>query len=296
MTSFLESKFEDTFTEEMKVFRSPGVRDTRIHCTFLVLDPVRLDASIAAVRKPTVKKTGFANGNSFAGYPQSFPTSGLDEKLDLQVLRALQGKTTVIPVIAKADTVTAAHMTVIKRAVWESLKRSKLDPLEAIGIDDGYTEPLNGMNLNEYHEDTTSATQVRKRSDVSQLDSPSDSNSSFSASDFDLTKPPRLLAMNPSASSIPGKDPPPAFEIPYLPLSIIAPDIYEPDIAGRKFPWGFADPYNATHCDFLRLKEMVFMEWRGELKEATKNLWYEGWRTSRLNRFAEMADTVGQAR
>src|SRR6266487_3196980 len=35
MSSFLESKFEETFTEEMKVVRAPGVRDTHIHCTFL---------------------------------------------------------------------------------------------------------------------------------------------------------------------------------------------------------------------------------------------------------------------
>lgn len=296
MTSFLESKFEDTFTEEMKVYRSPGVRDTHIHCAFLVLDPVRLDANVAATRKTATKKTGFANGNSFAGSPQAFLVGGLDERLDMQVLRALQGKTTVIPVIAKADTITTAHMTVLKRAVWESIRRSNLDPLEALGLDDGYTEPPNGMNLNEYDEDTVVASQARKRADVSQLDSPSDSNSSFSASDFDLAKPPRPLATSSSASPIPGKYSSPPLEIPYLPLSIISPDIYEPNIAGRKFPWGFADPYNAAHCDFSRLKEMVFTEWRGELREASRNLWYEGWRTSRLNRHAEMADTVGQAR
>ncbi|RAL68289.1 hypothetical protein DID88_007020 [Monilinia fructigena] len=58
-------------------------------------------------------------------------------------------------------------------------------------------------------------------------------------------------------------------EIPYLPLSIISPDMYEPDVIGRKFPWGFADPMNVEHCDFVRLKEAVFAEWRGELREAS---------------------------
>jgi septin family protein len=71
-------------------------------------------------------------------------------------------------------------------------------------------------------------------------------------------------------------------EVPYLPLSIISPDIYEPGVIGRKFPWGFADPMDIEHCDFVRLKDAVFSEWRGELREASRELWYEGWRTSRL--------------
>ncbi|QSS64075.1 septin, cell division protein Sep4a [Histoplasma capsulatum] len=52
---------------------------------------------------------------------------------------------------------------------------------------------------------------------------------------------------------------------------------------GRKFPWGFADPYNPEHCDFIKLKDTVFGEWRGELREASREVWYERWRTSRLN-------------
>ena len=71
-------------------------------------------------------------------------------------------------------------------------------------------------------------------------------------------------------------------EVPYLPLSIISPDPYEPDVIGRKFPWGFADPYNSEHCDFVRLRESVFSEWRAELREASREQWYEGWRTNRL--------------
>jgi hypothetical protein len=73
-------------------------------------------------------------------------------------------------------------------------------------------------------------------------------------------------------------------EAPYLPLSIISPDSYDPGVTGRRFAWGFADPYNKQHCDFLRLKDSVFSEWRAELREASREVWYEGWRTSRLKR------------
>ncbi|KAK6714142.1 hypothetical protein SNK04_005098 [Fusarium graminearum] len=129
MSAFLESKFEETFAEEMKVVRSPGVQDTHIHATFLVLDPSRLDRNIASARNPAIN--GQQNGQLFSRVYGS-----LDESLELNALRTLQGKTTVIPVIAKADTITTKHMNVLKRSVWDSIKKAGLDPLEALGLDD----------------------------------------------------------------------------------------------------------------------------------------------------------------
>lgn len=296
ISSFLESKFEDTLNEEIKVFRSAGVRDTHIHCVFLLLDPARLDVNLAAARSAP-KNKALANGNSFGGPALSSPVGALEEDLDLQVFRTLQSKTTVIPVIAKADTITSAHMAHLKQAVWDSLKRSNLDPLEALSlVDDGKGEPTNGIHSQDHDEMMTNTGLEGQRSDHSQHESPSDTNSSLSASDFDLAKPPPGSGMAPSGSAPPDTTRQATFETPSLPLSIISPDLYEPDVRGRKFPWGFADPYNAAHCDFLRLKETIFVEWRGELREASRNLWYERWRTARLDRQAEMAEVVGQAR
>lgn len=279
--SFLESKFEDTFNQEMKVVRSPGARDTHIHCVFLLLDPARLDSNIAATMEQPPSNGNAKNGNSLVGPRSTSLSDALNEDLDLQILRTLQGKTTVIPVITKADTITSAHMTHLKRAVWDSLKRSNLNKLEALSSEDIDFDISNGFELNERYEDAV-GTQERKRPDPSQLDSPTDSNSSFSASDFDLTKPPTTVSASLETP-------------PYFPLSIISPDIYEPEIVGRKFPWGFADPYDPEHCDFLRLKETVFAEWRGALRDASRNIWYEGWRTSRLSRKAQRSGGMGWA-
>ncbi|MCJ1429485.1 hypothetical protein MMC29_007399 [Sticta canariensis] len=295
ISSFLESKFEDTLNEEIKVFRSAGVRDTHIHCVFLILDPARLDVNLAAARS-TPKNKALANGNSFVGPAFSSVIGALEEDLDLQVFRTLKSKTTVVPVIAKADTITSAHMAHLKQAVWDSLKRSNLDPLEVLNLDDANGEPSKGIHSQDHDEIMTNTSPEGQRSDNSQHESPSDTNSSFSASDFDLAKPPWGSGMAPSGSPKPDTTRQPTFETPDLPLSIISPDLYEPDVPGRKFPWGFADPYNATHCDFLRLKEMIFMEWRGELREASRNIWYERWRTARLDRQTETAELVGQAR
>ncbi|KAK2930016.1 hypothetical protein FoTM2_010356 [Fusarium oxysporum f. sp. vasinfectum] len=214
MSAFLESKFEETFAEEMKVVRSPGVQDTHIHATFLVLDPSRLDRNIASARNPAIN--GQQNGHLGARVLGS-----LDEDLDLQVLRTLQGKTTVIPVIAKADTITTKHMNVLKRSG---------------------------------HRESPAASPSSKRLSTSSIRRHKAQEEAKEKED----------------------------EIPFLPLSIISPDLYEPGVIGRQFPWGFADPYNEEHCDFQRLKEAVFSEWRAELREASREQWYEGWRTNRL--------------
>ena len=295
LTTFIESKFEDTFNEESKVARAPGFRDTHIHCVFLLLDPVRLDANIAANQKASEINGAKAKANSFVkGRHEPFP-SGLDENLDLNVLRGLKGKTTVVPVIAKADSITSAHMAHLKRAVWDSLEKNGLETLEALSPeDDDYSDTTSineGRNghtngFDEREEDAAKA-EEDKFSVTSVLDSPSDSSSSFSASNFDLAKPSKppkpAPARTPSSPTVPSSAP---VEPPALPLSIISPDIYEPEVVGRKFPWGFADPMNAEHCDFVKLKETVFTDWKSDLREASRELWYEGWRTSRLNKKA----------
>ena len=313
MTSFIEGKFEDTFNEESKVARAPGFLDTHIHCVFLLLDPVRLDTNISAVRKKNEVNGAKAKANSFArGRPEPTP-GGLDESLDLNVLRGLKGKTTVVPIVGKADTITSAHMAHLKRAVWESLKTNGLETLEALKSEDAEDESDTASEgdarngLDERDEDAANnagkmrhgSHEADKFSVTSVLDSPSDSNSSFSASEFDLGKPGK-----PSKTTPPRKTPSPDLIVtPDLPMSIISPDPYEPSVKGRKFPWGFADPTNAEHCDFMMLKEKVFSDWRSELREASRELWYEGWRTSRLNKkarrdgnyIASMGSVVTQA-
>ena len=296
MINFIESKFEDTFTEESKVARAPGFRDTHIHCVFMVLDPLRLDANIAIDQKAKFVNGAKAKANSFhKNRPEPSP-SGLDQNLDINVLRALKGKTTVVPIISKADTVTTAHMAHLKRAVWESLKQNGLDTLEALDKDDDdsgsdtSTEPADRANLlDERDEDSHNAANTHsngidpdKYSMTSHLDSPSSSSSSFTSADFDLAKPGKPSKAADRRTPSPDITAPPEQHL--LPLSIISPDPYEPEVVGRKFAWGFADPLDPEHCDFNKLKKIVFTEWRNDLREASRELWYEGWRTSRLNR------------
>ncbi|KAI5305278.1 hypothetical protein KEM56_004827 [Ascosphaera pollenicola] len=217
---FLEDKFENTFGEEMKVIRQPHSRDTHIHCAFLLLDPARLDENIKAA-SVDAKRMGKPGATP--------PINVLDEDLDVRALRAIAARTTVVPVISKADTITTTHMAKLKKDVANSLKFIGLDPLEQL-MDD--TE--------EGDEEEEEAAESQEAEDA-----------------------------------------------PIIPMSIMSPDedTLHPSFinpVGRYFPWGFADPYNEKHCDFLKVKEVVFEDWLSDLRIISRDVWYEKWRTQKL--------------
>jgi hypothetical protein len=299
MLSFLESKFEETFNEENKVVRSPGVRDTHIHCVFLVLDPLRLDANLAKAQKaPEAVNGRFSSVNKSYLYPPSPGANAaaiLEEDLDLQVLRTLQGKTTVIPIISKADTLTTSHMADLKGLVYNHLKQAGVETLEALeqDADDSGESDEEGAAKVPKHKKHNSKIFSEKDEDaflnddepISHLDS--DSSSAESGRDLRRASSSALGPDHAAANNGRAGDEPKAH--PYLPLSILTPSAPSmPHAAGvgqvgRHFPWGTADPYNESHCDFVRLRDLVFKEWRGVLREASREIWYEAWRESRLN-------------
>lgn len=257
MANFVESKFDDTFIEEMKVVRAPGVRDTHIHCVFFILDPARLDANINASQ-------GGSTGHE-AGRLGKAPriVGALDEDFDIQVMKALSGKTTVIPVISKADTITTAHMAFLKQKVSRSLKKAGLDPLEALSFE---AEDSDEDRLDERDEDENSS---EAESGEGSARSDDDSETIPTAS---KAKRPTVHKRQSSNMSIGD----PTLDSGYVPWSIISPDKYSLEAkdgpVGRQFPWGFADPYNLEHCDFVKLKDAVFAEWRSELREASREV------------------------
>jgi len=270
MSNFVESKFDDTFIEEMKVVRAPGVRDTHIHCVFFILDPSRLDANINATQ-------GLNNGveSSRIGKPPRI-VGALDEDFDIQAMRTLSVKTTVIPVISKADTITAAHMAFLKQKVARSLKKAGLDPLEALNFE---AEVSDDDRLDERDEDELSS-DAGSGSDAA---SPRSADSGINPTTSNMKRP---ISHRRQASNM--SIPDGSLDSGYVPWSILSPDRYSLESkdgpVGRQFPWGFADPYNPEHCDFVKLKDAVFAEWRSELREASREVFYERWRTNRLNR------------
>lgn len=256
MSNFVESKFDDTFVEEMKVVRSPGVVDSHIHCVFLILDPSRLDENINLAE---------AQNNSSEGGRISKPArivGALDEDFDIQILKTLSKQTTVIPVISKADTITTAHMAFLKQKVSKSLKKAGLDPLEALNfaVDDSDDGGFDERQEDELSSNADTGSEAGSKSDTSDVDQPKSNGKRNSH---------RRQQSNLSATD-------PSFPSGFEPWSIISPDKYSLESkdgpVGRQFPWGFADPYSPEHCDFVKVKEAVFGEWRSELREACREV------------------------
>jgi len=194
--------------------------------------------------------------------------------LDLSVLKALHGKTVVVPVISKADTCTAKHMEHLKGIVRMGLASANEDPLVSLELevdsgDESPTSTARDVGQDPFHEGAESTGDEDTFEATSASHSPRGRRTKAgrsSGSSFNGTK---------SAGITPG--------LSFIPLSVISPDSYEPDEpVGRRFPWGFADPYNEQHCDFVRLQYSVFSEWRAELREKSRENWYENWRSDRL--------------
>jgi septin family protein len=242
--AFIEAKFEETFSEERKVVRAPGVRDTHIHCVFLLLDPARLTP----------------NNHYLGKMADKTDVGGLDPDLDISVFKALHGKTIVVPVISKADTCTSKHMSHLKEIVRNGLAVAKEDPLESLDleVDDGLDTPATTPRefkrglIPDIIEPTEDGCQDRQYSDSASIGEVTNNGAGITAG------------------------------LSFIPLSVISPDSEPGEPVGRCFPWGFADPYNENHCDFTRLKYSVFSEWRAELREKSRENWYENWRSARL--------------
>lgn len=282
MITFIESKFEDTFTQEQKVSRAPGVKDSHIHCVLLLLDPVRLDSVVAS-------KQSHATSNATA---PSQPPAGLDDELNLLVMKTLVGKTTVIPVISKADSLTAPHMAFLKQSVWASIEASNLNPLEALGPEEDSQEEFD-TDSDDPSSPNPDAIADQGTDDASFLDDSSlidnlvdRSDSSIQSFNSQISASPPTTGDKPSKSSHTRQTSQTFLDQDdlYIPFSVLTPDPHAPNVKGRQFPWGVADPYDATHCDFVRLRDSVFTEWRTELRLAAREKWYENWRTSRLKR------------
>jgi len=84
-----------------------------------------------------------------------------------------------------------------------------------------------------------------------------------------------------------------------LPLSILSPDYTETsekkEVEGgnhvRNYPWGLADALNPLHCDYVKLRELIFVDWRRELRglsffefeinvDYSRQVLYEHWRSN----------------
>ncbi|EMR10752.1 hypothetical protein PNEG_00901 [Pneumocystis murina B123] len=215
---FMESKFENTFSEETKVIRSHKHIDTHIHCVLYLID-------------------------STSSY--LYNDVSLDS-LDISIIQKLSRYTTVIPVISKVDTCTKRRIGDIKLAWRKEFEKSEIKILEFLGN-------------NESHDDVSTSESTHSREKDENYD--------------DIYNLLPFGCMTPDRAQI----------IPFSAEKAMKFDI------SREYSWGKANPLDEKHCDFSKLKEMVLGEWRNEIRDFSKEVLYENWRTDRLEKLRNLS-------
>ncbi|KAH6573500.1 hypothetical protein BASA50_000969 [Batrachochytrium salamandrivorans] len=71
-----------------------------------------------------------------------------------------------------------------------------------------------------------------------------------------------------------------------IPFSVVGSDkeveLGGKKVRGRKYPWGIIEVDNETHCDFVKLRQMLIRTHMEELKENTNEVLYEHYRMQKL--------------
>lgn len=61
-------------------------------------------------------------------------------------------------------------------------------------------------------------------------------------------------------------------------------------VRGRAYPWGVIEVDNESHCDFVKLRQMLVRTHMEELREHTNDILYENYRTEKLRQMGVTQD------
>uniref|UniRef100_A0A1A9X298 Septin n=1 Tax=Glossina brevipalpis TaxID=37001 RepID=A0A1A9X298_9MUSC len=186
LVDYIDTQFESYLQEELKINRSLNdFHDSRVHaCLYFIC-----------------------------------PTGHGLKTLDLLCMKAIDTKVNIIPIIAKADTITKSDLQHFKASVMEELKKNKI-------------------NIYEYPADDEAVADVNRNM----------SN--------------------------------------YVPFAVVGSNefikIGNKQMRARQYPWGTVQIENESHCDFVKLREMLIATNMEDLREQTHTKHYELYRQRRL--------------
>ncbi|TRY54729.1 hypothetical protein DNTS_031255 [Danionella cerebrum] len=186
IVDYIDAQFENFLEEELKIKRSLfSYQDTRIHICLYFITPT---------------------GHSL-------------KSLDLVTMKKLDSKVNIIPIIAKADTVSKNELQKFKIKIMSELVS-------------------NGVQIYQFPTDDEAVAEI---------------NASMNA---------------------------------HLPFAVIGSSeevqIGNKMVRGRQYPWGVVQVENESHCDFVKLREMLIRVNMLDLREQTHERHYELYRRCKL--------------
>lgn len=186
IVEYIDNQFEIYLQEELKIKRNlVETHDTRIHVCLYFISPT---------------------GHSL-------------KSLDLVCMKELDKKVNIIPIIAKADTISRQELLQFKKKIMEELGE-------------------NGLRIYTFPTEDATVAEINNK-------------------------------MNEQ-----------------IPFAVVG--SREEIVAGgqriraRKYPWGVVEVENETHCDFVKLREMIIRTNMEDLREKTHSIHYELYRRNKL--------------
>ncbi|TBU62262.1 Septin-domain-containing protein [Dichomitus squalens] len=186
IVKYLDSQFADTLNEESKVVRqSKG--DQHIHLCIYMIDPSSV-LTEGARRAQSSYPTKVRSEVTVSYKPpdlssMSDDTDSEDEEdengltmspADIRVMRRIAARANVLPVIARADSLTDAKLAAVKKVVWRDLRAADLDfgVFGPVGADDAAKSPAderaNGNWNGHGHTNSTSHDSQHSADDAAQ--------------------------------------------------------------------------------------------------------------------------------
>ncbi|XP_059829106.1 septin-4-like isoform X8 [Hypanus sabinus] len=194
VADYLDQQFEQYFRDESGLNRK-NIVDNRVHCCLYFVSP-------------------FGHGL---------------RPLDVEFMKAVQDKVNIVPILAKADTLTPAEVHKMKAKIREEIKSY-------------------GIKIYQFP------------------DCDSDEDEEFKQQDQELKES--------------------------IPFTVIGSNtVVEAKgrrIRGRLYPWGIVEVENPTHCDFVKLRNMLIRTHMQDLKDVTRDVHYENYRAQCIQSMTRM--------
>ncbi|XP_065312880.1 septin-2-like isoform X2 [Gordionus sp. m RMFG-2023] len=234
---YIDDQFENYLQEELKIKRSlHNYHDSRIHCCLYFISPT---------------------GHSL-------------KALDLKVMRGLDTKVNVVPIVSKADTVSKVELTRFKCRIMNELKSAGVKiyrfPLGGGPFDD-FNEVLDGPERTGLDRYNCGSLVGDNKMDGGKLSSDNETSGGDDMNNL-------------------------------LPFAVVGSTdfvkIGNKMVRARQYPWGIVQVENESHCDFVKLREMLIRTNMEDMIEKTHSSHYQLYRLKRLENMG-LKDNVDSA-
>ena len=114
---YIDAKYEEYLNAESRVIRKAHINDNRVHCCLYFLTPTGHRSDLFLFLFPLI---------SFFSL----------QSLDIEFMKRLHDRVNIIPVIAKADTLTSEELRLFKKSIMQDITNEKMKLYEFPDCDD----------------------------------------------------------------------------------------------------------------------------------------------------------------